>query len=179
MQTFNPKRIDDFTAAAVYVAYLFDGDEVEFAPRKTEIDECRHELHKKQKYCVWKLLEYALEKEGYDTKKIRFFKQGQKWMSDTVNFSLSHSDELTAVAISDYGVGIDVEKYKKCDDRTAKRVLSEEDYRKYLLAADRDKFFIDKWTALESLFKCGKQGTCKTVSVDDYSLTVCVAKAEN
>lgn len=77
--------------------------------RKDAIEKCKNELHKKQKYCVWKLLEYALARQGFDVPVVDFSFEGGKWIASGIRFSLSHSYDYVAVAISDYPIGIDIQ----------------------------------------------------------------------
>ena len=79
--------------------------------RQAEIDRITNPDVKREKYFVWKLLEYAIEKtagepiENYAFEK----KPNRKWVSDRLCFSLSHSDGAVAVALSDSAVGVDID----------------------------------------------------------------------
>lgn len=180
MSRFQPIFIEEFLPTGkVYVARLWDSNQPVFCEkRKDAIEKCKNELHKKQKYCVWKLLEYALARQGFDVPVVDFSFEGGKWIASGIRFSLSHSYDYVAVAISDYPIGIDIQKYVGSDERVAKRVLSKIKYCEYLSAVDRDEFFIKEWTKIEAKFKCGEGGECKTETVDDYALSVCVDLTE-
>ena len=86
-------------------------DGVKNAERQREIDGCTNEQVKAQKYYVWKLLEYALKRTfGLNIDKIELKKDGNKWTCKECYFSLSHSENVVAVAISRTPVGVDIEK---------------------------------------------------------------------
>ena len=81
-------------------------------------------------------------------------------------FSISHTDGLTVIALSDCEVGIDVERLKKADLRIIKRFLKEE--ADYITECDSDRRFFEIWTKKEAYLKCkgtGLSGGLKSVNV--------------
>ena len=82
--------------------------------RQAEIEKCSNEKVKREKYFVWKLLEYAIFNTiGEPIENFNFEKNpNRKWVSDRVYFSLSHSDGVVAVALSDREVGVDIERIR-------------------------------------------------------------------
>ena len=131
--------------------------------RSEEISACGSEKVQKEKYCAWKLLEFALlDGFGKRIEDISFTKSAQgKWGCDFCYFSLSHSENAVAIALSDSPVGVDIEKIApmKNREKIAKKILTEteqEEYRRLAFdnAAAND-FLLEIWTKKESLFKRG------------------------
>lgn len=85
---------------------------ISFAPRAEEISACSNEFLRKQKFYVWKLLEFAtVDALGLklDLLNLKRDKNG-KWHSDKCCFSLTHSKNVVAVALSDNPIGVDAER---------------------------------------------------------------------
>ncbi|MBQ4269913.1 MAG: lecithin retinol acyltransferase family protein [Clostridia bacterium] len=127
--------------------------------RKREIDGCANEQVKAQKYYVWKLLEYALKRSfGLEIDKIELKKDGTKWTCKECCFSLSHSGNVAAVAISRTPVGVDIEK------KDTARFLAfspeklmteaEQNRAKTLEGAEKGSYINALWTVKEAAFKC-------------------------
>ena len=97
--------------------------------RDEEILSCNNQTVKKQKFFVWKLLLKGLELSGINADEIEFFKEPSgKWTADKIHFSLSHSKNALAVAISSSPVGVDIEKiielgFKKLNEDDINRGL--------------------------------------------------------
>ena len=82
------------------------------------------------------------------------------------HFSISHSEDLIALAFSDTNCGVDIEKIK---------------LREFKNIAERMKFeantlgeFYEEWTKYEALYKLGKNveyGSIANFDLDDYALT--------
>ena len=101
-------------------------------------------------------------------------------------FSMSHTDGLVAVALSDGQVGIDAEKLKPADLRLCERFFSksEQDYIT-MNENEADQCFFEVWTQREAYAKYTGLGLslsfgrpiakelCKTFSVDEYTVSVC------
>lgn len=143
----------------VYVAAIPDNCDFEtvFPPaRRQEIASCSNLAVKRQKYAVWKLLEYALKRTfGYDIRKLTFVKgDNGKWTSSACEFSLSHSNNAVAVALSRRSVGVDIEAVAAVRDELSARILTEAELATYsALSADKQEYLSRKWTEKESLFK--------------------------
>ena len=125
--------------------------------RQNEIDKCTDIKTKAQKYCVWKLLEIAVNKHiGIDFNKIQFKKnQNGKWECDEFCFSLTHSNSLVAVAISPYFIGVDAQILKAVNPDLQNKILTESEQKFYNTLSDEDKqlFLITSWCKKESLLK--------------------------
>lgn len=132
--------------------------------RSEEIFSCSSKKVQTEKYCVWKLLEYALfHAFGKRIEEISFTKSADgKWECDFCHFSLSHSGNAVAVALADSPVGVDIEKLApiKNSKGVAKKILTEseaEEYQRLALCPDSaNEFLLELWTKKESLFKTGK-----------------------
>ena len=113
---------------------------------------------KREKVYVWKLLENAIQKElQLDISDIFFFKDNfGKWSCNVCNFSLSHSGNLLAVALSDKSVGVDVQIFTPPKSRNfSKRILDSVEFCEY---GDLDPelstdYLMSKWTQKEAIFK--------------------------
>lgn len=166
--------------------------------RQKEIESVANFDKKREKYFVWKLLEYALKKSfSKEISKVKLKKNSSgKWVCSDCFFSLTHSERAVCVAVSNSSVGVDVEKIQKQIVDISKEILSEEEYEEYFAVADLDKpaFLADAWTKKESLFKL-KDVKCVTreefrllndkvfhkkitVNGDNYSLSVATAHPE-
>ncbi len=132
---------------------------------------------KKQSLWVWKLLEYALIKV-YGNCDFDFEFNGSFFSivdHPEIKFSLSHSKNVVAVAISNNSVGVDVEV---CDKKVLnlKKSLGFEDY-----YTKTEKDLIEKltleWTKKESLFKAKGGKNYRYLKYNDekfdYFITVC------
>ena len=119
------------------------------------LDKVKHE-----RYYVWKLLEYALNRSlGVNMKDIKFkHEKSGKWTANGVNFSLSHSKGFVACAVSNNEVGIDIENeeefLRKHNDKQIKAmfkrcVSKKEEVPSCISAID----FMLMWTKKESIFK--------------------------
>ena len=90
-----------------------------------------------------------------------------KYITDLF-FSISHSGDITVVAIGDTPLGVDVEKIKKADLRVIKRFLKEE--ADYITEKDSNHRFFEIWTKKEAYLKCkgtGISGGLNSVNVLD------------
>lgn len=128
------------------------------AEREREIADTSNERVKREKYYAWRLLEYALERSlGFRMKKIEIKKQKNgKWTTPSCEFSISHSGDAVAVAVSRAPVGIDIEPIKAPhSEKFAERVLTENEFGEYssLDGDSKVEYLIDKWTAKEATFK--------------------------
>ena len=124
--------------------------------RNKEIDSVSHPQVKLEKYCVWKLLEYALNKSfGYKAQDMLFEKSKGKWKTANCFFSLSHSNDVVACAVSRQEVGVDVEMIDTSRSNVIMRVLnaSEKEKIKGLDGVELDSALTTIWSQKESIFK--------------------------
>ena len=147
----------------MYVAEFDDGVEVKPVQpsiRNEMIERCADPLAKRQRYCVWQLLDYALKQtvgKGVDGMSFNVDVNG-KWSCDCgVNLSLSHSGNLVAVAVCDTPVGIDVERLdaSRFNERLARRILTDGELTLYnnVPHEERPQALVKAWTQKEAIFK--------------------------
>ncbi|MBE5754437.1 MAG: 4'-phosphopantetheinyl transferase superfamily protein [Clostridiales bacterium] len=129
--------------------------------RQQDIDACSNERVKKEKYYAWKLLEYALkDKYSLNICDVNFEKsKAGKWTCDKCYFSISHSSDVVAVAVSDSAVGIDVEQNDNVKENAIIKVLTNSELKQFdvIKNDDRISFLLTKWVQKESIFKAGKE----------------------
>ena len=127
--------------------------------RQAEIDGISRESVRREKYFVWKLLEYAVASTiDMPIEELSFKKlPSRKWISDKICFSLSHTDGVVAVAISDRPVGVDVEKIRPHRQGLERSILTKKELTQ--LSATEPKYLWEQiirlWTQKESIFKAG------------------------
>ena len=151
----------------VYVARApFDAESGEILPteRKEEIESCSNEQVRRAKFYVWKLLENALLRSfGLKIKNVQFTKtESGKWTCPECFFSLSHSGDLVAVALSRKAVGVDIERKDgaRFSDALAQKICTarEETELAGLDGSERSAALNLLWTQKEALFKCTGEG---------------------
>lgn len=169
---------DQKTTAYVYIAKIPQSVSVApvFPPsREREIAACKNMRVRTEKYCVWKLLEYALEHGvGLQLKNLHFSKtEHGKWQAEECCFSLSHSGEWAAVAVSKCAVGVDVEKSSPKLLSARRKFLTERESEAWQALSTEEaktEFLLEKWTQKESIFKAYGEGgfAPARISADDY-----------
>ena len=127
--------------------------------RYSEIQRCKSEKARHEKYLVWKLLERAVEM-NYNLKfaNLQFTKTTNgKWVCPDLYFSLSHTDGAVCVALSDKAVGVDIEKVKDVKLSFKDKILTEREKEKMdtLPESERGLFLLRAWVKKESIFKMG------------------------
>lgn len=166
--------------------------------RYEEIRSCASEKVRIQKYLVWKLLESAIANSfGLDFNSLDFKKdKSGKWSCGKVEFSLSHSANAVAVAVSDKEVGVDIELVRNIPcEKLAQKILTPNERTVFgtLDKSERDGYILEKWTRKESLYK--RSGICAFSQADvdgqafltqnieiqseKYVLSVCAQSVEN
>ena len=154
--------------------------------RQRDIDSISNVKVRREKYYAWRLLEYAIKNSlGADASRLCFTKgENRKWFCEGFEFSLSHSGDALAVAISDKPVGVDVERIRvKSADRLADFVLTESERAEYEKIADceRDEWLIRKWCAKEAIFKSQNRDafTPSKIAIADFFTRVENISIEN
>ena len=150
----------------VYISTFDSGlivRDVEPAIRNDMIQRCNDDVAKRQRYCVWKLLDYALfDCYGKGVKDFNFVIDGNgAWKCDNgVKFSLTHCNNVVAVAVCNQAVGVDLESVAKFahhanSTQFAERVLTEKEQIELLnVPVDRRaETLAQTWTKKESIFK--------------------------
>ena len=138
---------------------------------------------KRQRYFVWHLLEYAAQHSlGLDPEALAFEKRPEgRWVCPDFFFSLSHTEDAVAAAVSRSPVGVDVEslpifarrfasKPEHCTDLLRRIAAPEE-----LTGCDgrEAETLLRLWTGKESLFKYRQDGVFVPAE------TICGAKTQH
>ncbi|MBQ8427262.1 MAG: hypothetical protein IJX16_05840 [Clostridia bacterium] len=145
--------------------------------RKEYIKSISDEKRKRQSLLVWKLLEFAIY-NVYGKKQLNFFNDNGRWYDadGKINFSLSHSNNIVAVGVSDTPIGVDVEMVSEKILKLKAKLNPPENVENVI------EYLTKKWTEKESLFKAGRGKKFETLTVFDksckYFLTVCTNKNE-
>ena len=152
--------------------------------RAKEIKSCKNKDVRAEKYYAWKLLEIALEQSfEKDIKKCKFNKINGKPVLEDCEFSISHSNDIVAVAVSKKPVGVDIEAIDH--ERFAKfplnRILSGEELEanSNCSADELNKL----WTAKEAIFKKNASEAFNPVKIntlnEKYKTRLVRADAQN
>ena len=151
--------------------------------RQIEISFADSKKVKAQKYYVWKLLEHALGKHFPNISVSSAKKRVDgKWLVDGVYFSLSHTENLVCVAVSEKPVGVDAQKTSAVTERAVSFVLSDGERG---FVEENSLSFAQVWTMKEAIFKRdGEFSSIRTADIrrpcftkifDEEDLTVAVA----
>ncbi len=144
----------------VYFAFIPENvrtEKVYPEQRNEEINACANEKLRIQKYCVWKLLERALACSfGLDLNTLEFKKENGKWRCNGAEFSLSHSADAVAVAVSDLSVGVDIELVRPLPcEKLAAKILTQAETEAFVRLDENAgaEYIFERWTRKESAFK--------------------------
>lgn len=144
--------------------------------RDDEIRNAQNIKVKKQKYFVWKLLEHAIEDTfGLDIKDLKIEKKDSgKWVCDKCYFSLSHSEDIVAVALSNSEVGVDIERIRPIKESAIIKTLtdSEKEQLSKITPSARQRFLLEKWSQKESIFKFSNQENFLPSKIDTSKASV-------
>ena len=159
--------------------------------RAKEIGNCTNEKVRIQKYWAWRILELAVKTSiRKPIASVRFTKTANgKWIADGFEFSITHTDGMVAVAVSNAPVGIDAERVTAFHEKWADKNMSDALTAKILTSDERAPETTDEllllWTKKESAYKrLGKgkfspkkirteSGTYAVKHVDGCLITVC------
>ena len=174
---FNLSYSKKFPFVNVFVKkfpFKTSNDDIFPLERKEEIQNCKNEDVKKEKFYSWKLLEYGiLHSLGLDIKNLQFSKENGKWNCDKMYFSLSHTANIVAVVVARNEVGIDVEgiNLERFAKIPSKKLLSEEECG---VIANEPAQLNRIWTIKEALFKKANKKSfnpCEVSTLNDKFIT--------
>lgn len=148
--------------------------------RNNQIKSTSNALQQARRFCVWQLLNFALLQtvgKGVEQCDLQLNGNG-KWTSSLARFSLSHTDDVVAVAVSGVDVGVDVERLRKAfTSQLAHRVLTQEERDAYddLPSAQQREYLLEQWTKKEAIFKMldGQIATVSKVQTSNYHAQNC------
>lgn len=143
--------------------------------REDELFGIANEKVKREKYYVWRLLEYAaVNSLGVSMDRLAPKKGSSgRWTSPICDFSLSHGGGAVAVAISSHRVGVDIEELcAPRHARLAERTLTSGELAEYrtLSDADREGYLITAWSGKEAVFKSREESAFVPSSIDASAL---------
>ena len=173
------------SSVAVYLSKFDDTTtvgKVQPSIRNEAIECCTDELTKRQRYCVWQLLDYALKRHfGMGVGDYDFTVDSNgKWHCDGACFSLTHCNDVVAVAVSSKPVGVDVEavanfERKVSDSKFLARVLTADEQGRIeaIDACERARALAELWTRKESLFKLTGGASFVAKNISTSSLAYC------
>ena len=125
---------------------------------------------------------------------IVYDKLGKPYIKDNQKkFSFSYSDEIAVIGISDYNLGIDVEKIKQYDEKIVNKIYSKEEFDFINNSKNKDYEYTKLWTYKEAYVKSKGTGIdknfnklnfignhdykddnlFKTINYTNYIITVC------
>ena len=150
--------------------------EVECKARREEIAAVSNERVKREKYFVWKLLCYGLERSfGLRGKKLDFSKESfGGWSVSGHYLSISHSENALAVAVSRDAVGIDVELlHTPRSERMAEHIMNDGELSAFegVTPDKKEEHLIEIWTAKEAIFKSKGEPTFIPSRIDTLCAT--------
>ena len=162
----------------VYLArfpFSVENDEIFPLERAAEIDRCSDARVRREKYYAWKLLEKALMRSlGLKLRDLQLVRtESGKWECSQCCFSLSHSGNIAAVAVSRKPVGVDIEKRDEArfSDALAAKILTAGEREKLEAYKDsRGAALNALWTKKEAVFKLsgGRGFQPGSIEVSEY-----------
>ena len=127
--------------------------------RYSEILRCKSLKTQTEKYQVWKLLEFAVKNyTSLDFANLQFTKtDNNKWVCPQLCFSLSHSDGIVCVALSDTPIGVDTEPVREIRRELGGRIMTDKELSlaKDMSKEDLSEYLLSLWVKKESIFKTG------------------------
>ncbi len=130
--------------------------------RQAQIDDAKNTNVKRERYYVWKLLEYGLKRSfSLSLNEAELKCSHGYWHSPHCYFSLSHSGNIVAVAVSNRPVGVDIELIAPFAQKTESTFISPQKFAEKICAKEELASLPDfapetltkVWTQKESQFK--------------------------
>ena len=167
----------------VYLArfpFAVEDEQILPAARAQEIESCSNPDVRDAKYYAWKLLEKAMMRSlGLNLKEQKLARsENGKWECPTCHFSLSHSGNLVAVAISRKPIGVDIEKCNEArfTDALTAKILTQNESGKIAPGREANA----AWTKKEAIFKMsgGKCFQPSSIETSQYTTATKVVQAD-
>lgn len=121
--------------------------------RKAKVDKVASASSKNVSTSAGLLLKYALAKEGITEYKVLTNSNGKPYIENIVHFSISHSDNMCIVGISNEQIGVDIEKSESANVAIARRFFTENEAVCVEESDDAKKLFYKFWTLKEAAIK--------------------------
>lgn len=145
--------------------------------RQKEIDSCSNPKVRSEKFYAWKLLEKALiHSLGLKLENLGVTRnKNGKWGCSSCYFSISHSGDLVAVAVSRKPVGVDIEKRDETrfTDALEDKIVSKREAAALQRLEERGTALNALWTKKEAIFKLDgeKSFQPKQIETSKYTST--------
>jgi phosphopantetheinyl transferase len=108
------------------------------------------------------LLRNELMKMGYGTNVLESIKKsnsGKPYLAGNINFSITHSHDLVAIAFCKNGnIGIDTEMIRPVFNNAFKVYFSDKDWIEIINSPKQNEMLLKKWTILEAYLKANNIG---------------------
>lgn len=101
---------------------------------------------------------YLAKKLNVDLSLIKYGNRGKPYFEGAKQFSLSHSGNMLAVAISNKTVGVDVQTILPYDKALAKTICNEKELEQVNNSRNPARELTKLWAKKESLIKCKGEG---------------------
>ena len=136
----------------------YTGEHVYPQARQEEIVATKNEKVRAEKFGVWKLLQFAVEQTFSRPFNDFIFTKNEngKWVCKDFYFSLSHSKNVVAVALSSSPVGVDIQIDEPLQNLSiAKKILNDKEMGiiKTLPEKEMNAYLVGVWTQKEAAFK--------------------------
>ena len=127
--------------------------------RRERVDRLKDEGATNKQIVIGAFLQHCLS--GYigvipSQIKFEYNEQGKPYVPSGVHFNMSHSGDYVVLAVSDYPVGIDIERLRHKRLSVAKRFFCREEYEDIINAGgekEQDRRFLEYWTIKEAYVK--------------------------
>ena len=128
--------------------------------RLTKVQSLKKEEDKIRSVAAFLLLERALQDLGISpVPEFAYEDFGKPYLPGyPVHFSLSHTKNAVACAVSDCPIGVDVQEKVEYSSRLADRICSDAERTALENAKDKDLALTALWTKKEALAKCNGKG---------------------
>jgi phosphopantetheinyl transferase len=141
--------------------------------RDAEIRACSHDGLRAARYAAWQLLLFAGRRSlALDPERLKFRKtHSGQWTCDKMFFSLSHTNDVAAVAVSNAPVGVDLEALSDMGRRFPDGGVQQL-YDSWLTSGEKQLYpptdvgFLTCWTRKEAVYKRTGRGSFHPLRVD-------------
>ena len=141
-----------------------------FKEKRLLIDKIIDENDRKKSIIGEIMLCELLKKEDINYESCSFYKNesGKTYISNyDIYFNISHSDKYIAVAISNKEIGIDIEEYRKYDEKVLKTFANEDEV-SYVKNSNRKRIdYIKLYTSKEAYIKCNG---LRLLNIKDFTI---------
>ncbi len=136
-------------------AWLEEREKALPAWRRAKVEGLKKTEDKVRSVVAFLLLERALQDRGISpVPEFNYEDRGKPYFAGyPVHFSLSHTKDAVACAVSDSPIGVDVQEKRAFSSRLADRICSEEEKAALSRAENPDEMLTALWTKKEALAK--------------------------